>query len=417
MDYTNTDLRTLIAHNEWVDADQNLGQVHQKLSDQKADFAAVLNQGQLLGLCSCSEIGMLLGHRYGYSLFARNPIRNHLLDSYLQVSVRDPITEILNAAFKRQEAHFYDDIILTDSDGRFLGLIQMKTLVTLQNRFFLDNIDSLEAKQAELNQKNQQMRRNLLLAHQMQQAILPNEYPCFPALASADQSMLRFYHYYQSADLLGGDFFHIIPLSDFSVGIFICDVLGHGVSSALITSMMRALVETYRNLARHPGRLLKRINLKLNQMLKQHPDSIFATADFIFIDLQTRQFRFASAGHHPPLYLNRQRRVCHPLQVNGDLVGPPLGIIAQAVYGTAEGRIEGGDMFLVYTDGLFEVFNAQEEIFGQERLTRAFSRHADKTPADMFDAILTVIKKFSGNGGFQDDVCMVGVEISGLPGH
>jgi hypothetical protein len=131
MDYTNIDLRSLIAHSEWVDADQNLGQVHQKLSDHKVDFAAVLDQGQLLGLCSCSEIGMLLGHRYGYSLFARNPIRNHLLDSYLQVSAKDPITEILNAAFKRREAHFYDDIILADSEGKFLGLIQMKTLVTL----------------------------------------------------------------------------------------------------------------------------------------------------------------------------------------------------------------------------------------------------------------------------------------------
>jgi hypothetical protein len=295
------------------------------------EFFAVVLDGRLLGLCSRTEIGMLLGHRYGHSLCARNPIRSHLLDSHLQVAVGDPITEILNAAFGRQETHFYGDVVLTERNGEFIGLIHMRTLVTLQNRFFRDNINSLEAKQAELNQKNQQMHENLLLARQLQQAILPTDYPCFPSEAEPDQIMLRFYHFYQSADLLGGDFFHIVTLSEFSVGIFICDVLGHGVRSALITSMMRALVETYRNLARLPGNLMKQINRKCCQMLNQHPDSLFATANFLFINLQTRRFR------------------------------------------------------------------------------------ADKAPAKLFDASLSYVKNFSGNGGFEDDVCLVGVEIAGLP--
>ncbi|MGD8291444.1 MAG: SpoIIE family protein phosphatase [Desulfobacterales bacterium] len=415
MDYTNVDLRALITHREWVDANHYLGQVYKKFGHHKVDFMAVLDQGRLLGLCSRAEIGMLLGHQYGHSLYARNPICHHLLKVHLQVADTDPITEILNTAFKRREAHFFDDIILTDSKGGFIGLIQMRSLVTLQNRFFLDNINSLEAKQTELNQKNQQMQENLLLAQQLQQAILPNDYPCFPSAAAPGQSLVRFYHYYQSAELLGGDFFHIIPLSDFSVGIFICDVLGHGVRSALITAMMRALVATYRNLAKHPGRLLKRINQKFCQMLNHHPDSIFATADFLYIDLQSRRFRFASAGHHVPLLVNRQKNNCHPLQIDEDQVGLPLGILEKSEYGSAEGIIDIGDMFLVYTDGLFEVFNDHEEAFGQARLNKVISRHSDKVPSDMFDAILKEVRKFSGNGGFQDDVCLVAVEVVDMP--
>jgi serine phosphatase RsbU (regulator of sigma subunit) len=415
MNYTNVDLHTLIAHSEWVEANQYLGQVYKKFDDYKVDFMAVLDQGRLIGMCSRAEIGMLLGHQYGHSLYARNPIHHHLLKSHLQIADDDPITEILNAAFKRREAHFYDDIVLTGSKGDFIGLIQMRSLVTLQNRFFLDNINSLEAKQTELNQKNQQMQENLLLAQQLQQAILPNDYPCFPTAATPNQSLLRFYHFYQSADLLGGDFFHIIPLSDFSVGIFICDVLGHGVRSALITAMMRALVETYRNMAKHPGKLMKRINQKFCQMLNQHPDSIFTTADFLYIDLLSRQFRFASAGHHVPLLVNRQKNYCRPLHIDEDQVGLPLGILEKSEYGSAEGTIDGGDMLLVYTDGLFEVFNDREDVFGQARLNETISRHADKAPADMFDAILREVRKFSGNGGFQDDVCLVAVEVVDIP--
>jgi hypothetical protein len=102
---------------------------------------------------------MLLGHRYGHSLYSRHKIRNHLRASYLKVTLEDPITWVLSAAFNREDEYFYDDIVLTDEAGGFIGFIFMKTLVTLQNRFFLENIDKLERKQTELNQKNQQMER------------------------------------------------------------------------------------------------------------------------------------------------------------------------------------------------------------------------------------------------------------------
>lgn len=413
LEYTDIDPRTLIGHGEWVEADQSLDEVYKKLSRRQVDFVAVLEKGSLIGLCSRTEIGMLLGHRYGHPLYSRHPVRNYMLRSFLAVSAATPITEILTAAFQRDEASFYDDIALIDENGNFLGLIFMRTLVRLQNRFFLRTIESLEKKQAELNRKNQQRETELLLAHKLQQATLPQRYPCFPPHAPAHRSLLQFHHYYRSADLLGGDFFHIVPLSELSAGLYICDVVGHGVSSALITAMMRALVEGYRSLAEEPGQFLKESNQQFTRMLSEYPDAIFATAGYLTIDGARRTFKYASAGHPSPLLLNRtHNQPCRQLEEAREVVGLPLGILEQADYETLEGEVGEGDVFIVYTDGLYEVFNAQNEMFGQERLAKTLGRYADRSPPELFDAVISEVQNFSGRQSFEDDVCIVGVSVA-----
>ena len=90
---------------------------------------AVLDGDQFLGLCARREIGMLLGARYGFALFARKPIRDHLQKRPLPVSVGTPINEIFAAAFSRDHDSYYDDIALLDERGSFLGLVFTDTLV------------------------------------------------------------------------------------------------------------------------------------------------------------------------------------------------------------------------------------------------------------------------------------------------
>jgi serine phosphatase RsbU (regulator of sigma subunit) len=412
--HTNINLKTLIGHSEWVDANSNLDTVHQSLSTHEFDFVAVLDNSRFIGMCSRAKIGMLLGHRYGHSLYSRHKIRDYLRASHLVVTLEDPITRVLSDAFNREEEYFYDDIVLTDKSGVFLGFIFMKTLVTLQNRFFLENIDKLEKKQLELNQKNQQMENNLMLARQLQQAILPKEHPCFPARTDSHNSMMRFYHYYQSADLLGGDFFHILPLSDYRAGVFICDVVGHGVGSALVTAMMRALVEIYRPVAEQPGKLLSQMNQKFNQMLSQYPDSIFATAVYCIFDVEQGHYSLSAAGHDLPIQINRAENTCRSLEVNSEVIGPPLGIVPFADYGTYDDSISENDLFFFYTDGLYEVFNEQNEMFGEARLTASLEKNLDRPPTLLFEAVLSELKDFSENGEFRDDMCMVGVEVRTL---
>lgn len=81
----------------------------------------------------------------------------------------------------------------------------------------------------ELHRQNSQLQSDLNLAHEIQQVFLPHDYPCFPRSATPSESALHFCHCYQSTTTLSGDFFSVIPVSESDAGIFICDVMGHGI--------------------------------------------------------------------------------------------------------------------------------------------------------------------------------------------
>jgi hypothetical protein len=121
----------------------------------------------------------------------------------------------------------------------------------------------------ELRAKNQQMEEELQMARELQIALLPQKFPTVPAHVPAQDSALRFLSLYFPTGDVSGDFFNVFPIGEKAAGIFICDVMGHGVRSALITSMIRGLVEEHGQAAADPGELLTRVNRALAVILKQ----------------------------------------------------------------------------------------------------------------------------------------------------
>ncbi|MBF0349711.1 MAG: SpoIIE family protein phosphatase [SAR324 cluster bacterium] len=404
-------LHDLIAHSHWTEASCILGDVYQHFSeDYNVEFIAVIDEGKLIGMCSRSGIAMLLGSLYGRSLFSKRQVRDYMVTPHLAVRTSDPLPEVLRWASSRIEERFYDDVILVDPMGNYLGMIHMKTLVQLQNHFFIKNIAQLEQQRSEIDQKNKQMEENLRLANQLQQAIMPQSYPCFPPDVQAENSLLKFSHFYQSADLLGGDFFHVSQLSDHEAGVFICDVMGHGVSAALVTSMIRALIERYRTVKHEPSDLLTDINERLLAMLGSK-QQMFATAAYMIVDVESHQLRAACAGHHPPVMMNRHTCKVETLRF-GQVAGPPVGIVKDAAYENLSFPVFEGDVLIAFTDGLIEVFNHEEQQFGKNRLINLLEKHGTLPIPQLFKTLMEQISFFS-SGVFDDDVCLVGVEICG----
>ncbi len=412
--HNRVDIAGLVEHQEQVQADQKLGEVHQLLSSKNLDFLAVLEGERVLGICSRAELGSMLGQKYGFDLYASKPIGEHLTDSCLIVAVNDSIVEVLESAFNRSESRFYDDIVITDKKGKYLGLVFMRTLVILQNRFFIDNINRINRQKESLNQQKEEAEQNMALARQLQLAMLPSQYPNFPSYLPAEKSRVKFHHTYFSPDILGGDFFHIVYLSGERAGLFMCDVLGHNIRSALVVSMMRALVEGYRSVADNPGELLTRINQKFIEMLASYPDTMYATANYLIVDVRTRQFEYANAGHPIVIKINNRTGYCDQLAFPIKMIGPPLGVLKEMKYETATGTIDREDLFLTYTDGLYEVFDEQQEQFGIQRLINTFSRHKNKAPKHLFESVIEEVETFTLNHSFTDDVCLVGMEVADL---
>src|SRR5690606_27287299 len=120
------------------------------------------------------------------------------------------------------------------------------------------------------------------------------------------ESALNFCHRYLPTTTLGGDFFDVLALSDTMAGVFICDVMGHGVRSALVTAMMRALVGERTPVTVDPGQFLTELNRHLLFILPQTDTPMFASAFYVVIDVEKGLVSYANAGHPSPLYAGRE---------------------------------------------------------------------------------------------------------------
>jgi hypothetical protein len=203
-------LRTLVNHQLFLEADTPLEAAQKFFGSHDLEFIAVLENGRALGLCARRQIGMVLGSRYGFSLFSRNPVRDYLVPQTLVIRTSDSIHDVLKRLSARPDELFYTDVLLEDDTGTFLGSIFVRNLVRLQHGLLLENIEQLERKRVEIERKNQQMEQELVMAGKVQNAMLPQSYPLFPDSAKG----LRFHHRYVPAGRVSGDFFHVRRISD-----------------------------------------------------------------------------------------------------------------------------------------------------------------------------------------------------------
>ena len=258
------------------------------------------------------------------------------------------------------------------------------------------------------------MEEELQMARELQLALLPQKFPKVPPDAiSPEESALRFLSLYFPTGDVSGDFFSVFPIGEKAAGILICDVMGHGVRSALITSMIRGLVEENAEVAADPGELLTCVNRALSAILRQAETTMFATCFYLVADVQRAELRFANAGHPSALHVRNHGTATEPLRADGNM-GLALGILPSTIYTTSNRPMTKGDLVMLFTDGLFEVEDATGNLFSQELLQETVNRHATCAPQEFFARVLADIRKFARHETFDDDVCVVGMQVQRL---
>jgi sigma-B regulation protein RsbU (phosphoserine phosphatase) len=251
------------------------------------------------------------------------------------------------------------------------------------------------------------------MAREIQLTMLPQQYPTFPPSAPPAESAFQFTHRYLPTGTVGGDFFTVSALSEDEAGVFICDVAGHGVRSALVTAMVRALAEELKPIATNPGQFLSKLNSDLHAILKHTGTPMLTTAFYLVADWRTGEVRYANAGHPKPLHIRRQARQVQPLPNATGRSEPVLGLFEDSSYHTSTAKLDPGDVLMLFTDGLYEVVDSKNELYSQAMLVADVQRRSQLPVPKLFDLLLTEIKRFSADGGFTDDVCVVGVEYAG----
>jgi PAS domain S-box-containing protein len=350
---------------------------------------------------------------------------------YVEVGRREEFVQLMQAndTITGFESKIYrkDDTVIwisencravRDADGNILyyeGTVEDIT----ERKYAEDQIRrttaELSRSREELRAKNQLMEDNLRMAREIQTAMLPQQYPVLPPNLPPEEGAFQFTHRYQPAEAVSGDFFSVSALSDSEVGVFICDVAGHGVRAALVTAMIRALAEELKPLARDPGSFLRKLNSDLCAILKSTGSPMLTTAFYFVADWQTGVVRFANAGHPKPLIIRHATKSVEPLANDCGYGQPALGLFDDPPYETSETTIATGDFLMLFTDGLYEVQGANEELYSQQRLLVDVQNHLNEPAGEMFDHLLETIRTFATDQEFEDDVCLVGMKFAGRP--
>src|ERR1700676_4745078 len=296
---------------------------------------------------------------------------------------------------------------LRDPNGNIIGTFGLSRDITEKKRAE----EKLAALARELREKNEALEQDLEMARELQQAMLPHRYPRFPHHASKEEIAVRFYHFYQPSMSVSGDFFEVLKLSDTSAGVFICDVMGHGVRAALVASTVSALVGRLRDYLGDPGEFLARLNRALRSTLEYSEVPLFASAFYLLADLEKGELRYANAGHPNPLRVHCARDRADTHSLNGSKHGPALGLFDDAVYSNSHCELSPHDTLLLFTDGLFEVEGPGGDIYDYPRLLEAVNRRREWPVFQLFYEVIEEVQRFSAGRHFSDDVCLVTMEV------
>ena len=259
-----------------------------------------------------------------------------------------------------------------------------------------------------------ELARDMELAQEFQQALLNRPYPEVPAVHIEGRLRLEFHHRYKPTMAVGGDFFDIIPIGNDCAGVFITDVMGHGVRSALITAILRALISELQTKARNASHFLKELNREFADILAVLPAPLFSSAFYLVADTTSRIATYACAGHPPPFQIHRDRGRVTRL-TNPQPRGAALGLIEQENYPGETVRLLDGSTFIFFTDGVYECANPQGEEFGLTRMEKVLQTNIYKSTPEILDALIQAIDNFVKGAPLEDDVCLVAVDITTKP--
>ncbi len=262
----------------------------------------------------------------------------------------------------------------------------------------------------QIAEKTAETQRDLDMAREFQEALMPHDYPKVPTPGCNDALELKFHHVYKAASTVGGDFFDLVKLSDHSAGVFIADVMGHGARSALVTAILRTLIQDFVHDTSEPAAFLETINRHFHEIVKQSKEFIFVSAFYLLIDTRSEEVRFASAGHPSPLFADRERRTVTPL-FEGLRDNPALGLFPSSSYEQHAKGIIPGDIFFLFTDGAYEVNNPEGKEFGLAGVRKVIGNHLLGSSVEIDRAIVDAITEFLGQSSPPDDICLVSVEV------
>lgn len=292
--------------------------------------------------------------------------------------------------------------------GDFAHKIEVKArdqLGELANSFnaMTSRLTSLLAEMAEKKRLEEELR----IARDIQMSLLPQ--------GPLRMAGLQMTAHCSPAREVGGDYYDFFAIGDRRVGILIADVSGKGTSAALYMAELKGLMLSLSQIHTSPRALM----LAANRIIADNMDArSFITMTYAVLDMDARTMTYSRAGHTPLIHLTgrglgRRARILIP---DGMVLGLKLdnGEKFAAALEEVTLPLEAGDLFALFTDGISEAMNGDDELFGENRLTRLIEDHAELAFDELRERILREVRDFAGDPGPHDDMTLILLKIDEL---
>ena len=272
---------------------------------------------------------------------------------------------------------------------------------------------SLKRAKDELEATNARMKRDLEAAAKVQRALMPSSLP--------KVQEFRFVWDFVPCDELGGDILDVFQLDEDRIGLYLLDVSGHGVRAALLSVTLNRLLaqmaegslqfegagsQTESQLL-SPAEVAARLNTRFQ--MDASPGAVqYFTFLYGILNTHSGHFRYVSAGHPGPLQVHGDgKSILHPQE------GFAIGWFPDSTYQESVIELRPGDRLYLYSDGILEAMNSEDELFGPERLVEALEERRTLTLQGSVEGLVERGRQWSGEAGFADDVSILALERGG----
>ena len=332
------------------------------------------------------------------------------------------ITVIVVALLRRQVVQPIQEI--SDLAGSFVAGYESRAEASAESNIFqnidgghinevrtlLGSMQSMEQKMntylAELKTVTAEKERigtELALATRIQADMLPNIFPAFPERPDFD-----IYASMDPAKEVGGDFYDFFLIDETHLGLVMADVSGKGVPAALFMMVSKILVQNYALTGRSPAEVLQAVNA---QICSNNREEMFVTVWFGILDTETGKITAANAGHEYPVLLQAGGR----FELVKDKHGLVIGAMDGIRYKEYELTLTPGSKLFLYTDGVPEATDANNELFGLERMLAALNQEPNAAPETILKNVRAAVDDFVQEAEQFDDLTMLCLEYKGEP--
>jgi serine phosphatase RsbU (regulator of sigma subunit) len=294
---------------------------------------------------------------------------------------------------------FLQDIFGTPSDTIHVRVV--RGVISLAGYLIVAFLVTQIAKQrnrlaAEVRRQRDEYERDLTLAAQVQRQVLPKP-PTFPGLELAAAM--------QTARLLGGDYYDFFQVSDDLVDVVIADVSGKGAAASLLMPSLAVALRLRARELEGPAEIIKDLDGILKQITNP---ATFVTIFYARFNPKLRTLQYSSGGHNPPLLVRPETGDSFLLEAAS---GPIVGILPDAQFSNSVIKLEQGDILTLFTDGVTEQENENEEEFSTDRLKEVVLRTEAEPAAGIVAKITEAVANFAETKEQADDLTVVVAKV------